>query len=77
MTTGSLVVVLNIRESLITGRRPFERAALLARAPRDEVLDLASELVSAETATLQFQTVSESLNAQFRLIAGSAGGSFQ
>src|SRR6202161_2657037 len=41
MTTGSLVVVPDIGESLISRRRPFERAALLAGTPRDEVLDLA------------------------------------
>lgn len=35
-----------------------------------------SELVESEKAALQYQTVSESLNAQFRLIAGSAGGSY-
>src|SRR5271156_5686094 len=44
MTTGSLVVVLDIGEPLIAGRGPFERAALLAGTPRDEVLDLASQL---------------------------------
>ena len=39
-------------------------------------VSLNTELLEAEKATLQFQTVSESLNAQFRLVAGSAGGSF-
>src|SRR5271163_706116 len=43
MTTGSLVVVLDIGEPLIAARRPFERAALLAGPPRDEVLDLARQ----------------------------------
>src|ERR1700733_4682198 len=43
MTAGSLVVILDIGESLIAARRPLKRAALFARAPRDEVLDLASE----------------------------------
>jgi hypothetical protein len=33
MTTGSLVIVLDIGESLIAGRRPFERAALFAGTP--------------------------------------------
>src|ERR1700735_2600034 len=41
---ASPVVVFNIGEPLIAGRRPFERAALFARAPRDEVLDFASQL---------------------------------
>ena len=39
-------------------------------------VSVADELLAAEKATLQFQTVSESLNAQFRLVAGAAGGSF-
>src|ERR1700733_15293309 len=43
MTAGSLVVILDIGESLIAARRPLKRAALFAGAPRDEVLDLASQ----------------------------------
>ena len=39
-------------------------------------VSISDELLAAEKATLQFQTVSESLNAQFRLIAGSSGGSY-
>jgi len=37
---------------------------------------LSDELKEAQTDTLHYQTVSESLNAQFRLVAGSAGGSY-
>ena len=37
---------------------------------------VADELLAAEKAALQFQTVSESLNAQFRIVAGSAGGTY-
>src|SRR3984885_1464727 len=37
----SLVIVLDIGEALIARRRPFERAALLAGTPRDEIFDLA------------------------------------
>jgi flagellar basal-body rod protein FlgB len=40
-------------------------------------VSMADELLAAEKATLQFQTVSESINAQFRLISGASGGSFQ
>ena len=40
-------------------------------------VSMADELVDAEKATLQFQTVSESLNAQFRLVAGASEGSYQ
>lgn len=39
-------------------------------------VDLNTELVDSEQATLQYQSIDESLNAQFRLISGSAGGSF-
>lgn len=39
-------------------------------------VDLASELTEAEESTLQYQALSESVNAQFRLIRGAAGGSF-
>jgi flagellar basal-body rod protein FlgB len=39
-------------------------------------VDLGAELTEAEKNTLAFQTVSDSLNAQFKLSAGSAGGSY-
>ena len=38
-----LLVIFDVGEPLVAGRRPFERAALLGRAPGDEVLDLARE----------------------------------
>ena len=37
---------------------------------------LSDELVAAQADTLHYQTISESLNAQFRLIQGAAGGSY-
>lgn len=40
-------------------------------------VSLATDLVEAEKATLQYQTVTDSLNAQFRLIQGSTGGTYQ
>lgn len=40
-------------------------------------VDLASELTDATQQTMQYQTMVELLNAQFRLVQGSAGGSFQ
>lgn len=40
-------------------------------------VDLSDELVEAEQTTLQYQTMSEMLNAQFLLVQGAAGGSFQ
>ena len=40
-------------------------------------VDTGSQLVSAEQTTLQYQTMVEMLNAQYRLIQGAAGGSFQ
>lgn len=39
-------------------------------------VDTATQLVNAQTETLQYQTMVEMLNAQFRLISGAAGGSF-
>ena len=40
-------------------------------------VDLASQLVAAQQTTLEYQTMSELLNAQFMLVQGAAGGSFQ
>ncbi|HUZ82110.1 MAG TPA: flagellar basal body protein [Gaiellaceae bacterium] len=37
---------------------------------------LSDELVAAQADTLHYQTISESLNAQFRLIQGASGGSY-
>jgi flagellar basal-body rod protein FlgB len=47
-----------------------------APASNGNNVSTSDELLAAEKATLQFQTVSESLNAQFRLIAGASGGSY-
>lgn len=40
-------------------------------------VDMANQLVAAETTSLKYQTMSELLNAQFMLVQGAAGGSFQ
>jgi flagellar basal-body rod protein FlgB len=40
-------------------------------------VQIADELVAAQKDTLQYETISESLNAQFRLVQGATGGSFQ
>lgn len=39
-------------------------------------VSLTTELVDAEQSTLQYQAITSSLNAQFRLVQGAAGGSF-
>jgi flagellar basal-body rod protein FlgB len=39
-------------------------------------VDTSTQLVDGQEETLQYQTVVEMLNAQFRLISGAAGGSF-
>jgi flagellar basal-body rod protein FlgB len=39
-------------------------------------VDLTNELVAAQQATLQYQAITEAVNAQLRLVQGSAGGSF-
>jgi len=40
-------------------------------------VDIGNEMVEAEQDALHYQAVSDSLNAQFRLVQGAAGGSFQ
>jgi flagellar basal-body rod protein FlgB len=39
-------------------------------------VDTGTQLVDAQKETLQYQTMVDMLNAQFRLISGAAGGSF-
>ncbi len=39
-------------------------------------VNLSAELIAAEKATLQYQTMVNALNAQIRLVRGSLGGSF-
>jgi flagellar basal-body rod protein FlgB len=39
-------------------------------------VDTGTQLVDAQTETLQYQTMVDMLNAQFRLVSGAAGGSF-
>jgi flagellar basal-body rod protein FlgB len=39
-------------------------------------VSLTTELVDAQESTLQYQALTESVNAQFRLIQGASGGSF-
>jgi flagellar basal-body rod protein FlgB len=39
-------------------------------------VDTGQQLVAADQTTLQYQTMVEMLNAQYRLIQGAAGGSF-
>lgn len=40
-------------------------------------VDLAAQLVDAQETTLEYQQITHSLNAQFLLVQGAAGGSFQ
>jgi len=40
-------------------------------------VDTGGQLIDAEQNTLQYQATVEMLNAQFRLVQGAAGGSFQ
>ena len=46
-------------------------------APNGNNVNLSAELVAAEQDALHYQSVSEALNDQLRLIQGAAGGSFQ
>ena len=47
-----------------------------APATNGNNVDTSTQLVDAQEETLQYQTMVEMLNAQFRLISGAAGGSF-
>ena len=46
------------------------------RPPTGTTSTPATQLVDAQKETLQYQTMVDMLNAQFRLISGAAGGSF-
>ena len=47
-----------------------------AAATNGNNVDTGTQLVNAQKETLQYQTVVEMLNAQFRLVSGATGGSF-
>lgn len=46
------------------------------RASNGNNVRLSTELVAAQESTLQYEVLTNSLNAQFRLVRGAAGGSF-
>ena len=52
-------------------------ASPTAMASDGNNVDLGHELINAQDETLQYSALSESINGQFRLISGVAGGSFQ
>ena len=47
-----------------------------APAPNANNVRLSDELTRAQADTLHYQTITDSLNAQFRLIQGASGGSY-
>jgi flagellar basal-body rod protein FlgB len=47
-----------------------------AAATNGNNVDTGTQLIDAQKETLQYQTMVDMLNAQFRLISGAAGGSF-
>ncbi len=51
--------------------------SLAAPATDGNNVRLSDEIVAAQKDTLQYQTITESLNAQFRLVQGATGGSYQ
>jgi flagellar basal-body rod protein FlgB len=62
---------------------PGEQVASVTSAPslaspatNGNNVRLGDELVAMQSDTLHYQTVTDSLNAQFRLIQGAAGGSY-
>jgi flagellar basal-body rod protein FlgB len=69
-------------QQAISGSGPSTAAITSAPSSAPPATDgnnvsLSDELVEAQQVTLQYQTTSEMLNAQFRLVQGAAGGSFQ
>ncbi len=70
----------SLRQALADGGTGI---ATVTQAPSDTPaatdgnnVDLTTELTEAQQTTLQYQALSESVNAQFRLVRGAAGGSF-
>lgn len=51
-------------------------SSLAAPASNGNNVRLSDELTKAQADTLHYQTISDSLNAQFRLIQGASGGSY-
>lgn len=54
-----------------------QRPSPAAPASNGNNVRLSTELVAAQESTLQYQVLTNSLNAQFRLVQGASGGSFQ
>lgn len=60
-----------------TGTASVSRAPSAAPPATDgNNVSLTNELVEAQQATLQYQVITDSVNAQFRLVRGASGGSF-
>lgn len=51
--------------------------SVAAPATNGNNVRLSDEIIVAQKDTLHYQTITESLNAQFRLIQGASGGSYQ
>lgn len=81
-TPGYTAEVVSFQESLEQalqqgGTASITEAPSAAAAASDgNNVSLTTELVEAEQSTLQYQAITDSLNAQFRLVQGSAGGSY-
>lgn len=70
----------SLQQALVAGgpmvAQESEAGSANAAATNGNNVDLGQEMVEATQDSLHYQQVSESLNAQFRLIGGAAGGSF-
>jgi flagellar basal-body rod protein FlgB len=68
----------SLEQALQRGGTAHITEAPSAAAPASDGnnVNLTTQLVEAEQSTLQYQAITDSLNAQFRLIQGSAGGSY-
>lgn len=81
-TPGYTAEVVSFKQSLASAlgsggtARITEAPSSAPAASNGNNVDLTTQMVSAEDSTLEYQTITDSLNAQFRLIRGAAGGSF-
>ncbi|MCL4434255.1 MAG: flagellar basal body rod protein FlgB [Actinobacteria bacterium] len=69
-------------ESAMSGQGPQSASITESASPRlpttnGNNVDVGSQMVDAVQATMQYQALVDMFNAQYRLVQGAAGGSFQ
>lgn len=83
-TPGYTATAVSFQHSLAQAlASPGTAAAGVSQAPTPTLpatdgnnVSLTNELVAAQQATLQYQAITDAVNAQLRLVQGSAGGSY-